>query len=95
MASRKGKGGQRAWSPWRVVPAASTPTPGWILGGSVANQRGRGGPVRGFGGGARGRGGRGSCGGGEPALTAGPPTSRLSITLKLVKRSNEDAVISS
>ena len=63
----------------RVAPAASTPTPGWILGDSVANQRGRGGPGRGFGGSARGRGGRSSRGGGEPAPTAGPPTSGLGI----------------
>ena len=31
-----------------------TPTPGWIMGDNMANQRGRGGPRRGFVGGARG-----------------------------------------
>ena len=68
----------------RAAPAAFTPTPCWILGDSMANQRGSGGPGHGFGGGARGRGGcaaSSQCGGG-PAITAGPLTSSLTATEK-------------
>ena len=41
-----------------AVPAATGPTPGWIMG-DTRSVGGRGGPGRGFEGGARGRGGRG------------------------------------